>query len=331
MALRTSSPDSCCRLRHKVFATFRDPMFRKAEGDNIPVMVIELGDREAAIPLRALQREFGISAESDDGMMLGLIARSLDFVSCLRIDDPLPAEVSTGEASWEPDEAHLRISNARLQWQLVNWLNGSAANEPPLDPASLVELADHPTHRERVQQAFAKAAEALGFADTDAVVALIEDLARELAYIEALRERLLKRVEAMVSKLEKIERAFRGHRARRETITRVHHLGTIALTQIGRRFEELDALTNEVMAALENTGGQQAFIRSNRDWLYVSQRAWQPLLVEWNAASTAVNDNMLMLLDQSYRFLAPRFMPITEWIAASRPTKKDVQIEHMKW
>ena len=200
-----------------------------------------------------------------------------------------------------------------------------------LDPESLLQLADDPARRQVVQQAFAKAAEVLGLPDGEAVVALVEELGRELAYIEALRERLLLRVKAMVGKLNRIAASFRGGGSRRETITRVHHLATTALTQIGQRFDELNAQTDEVMSALRNTDGQQAFIRSNRDWLYVSQRAWQPLLVEWDAASTSVNDDMLMLLNRTYRFLAPRFMPVMEWVAASRPTGKDGKIEHMRW
>ena len=327
-----NAPPKSCRPRHRVFATFRDPLFRKAEGDNAPVMVFELGDRDAAIPLLAMQREFDMDEEFEDGVMLRLIARSLDFVSCLRIGDPLPAEVLTGQASWEPDQAHLRISNARLQWQLVNWLNDDGADgEASLDPDLLLQLADDPAHRRLVQRAFAKAADVLELPDGEAVVTLMEVLEREFAYIEALRERLLLRVKAMVGKLNRIAQSFRGDGSRRETITRVRHLATTALSQIGQRFDELNAQTGEVMAALRNTDEQQAFIRSTRDWLYVSQRAWQPLLVEWDAAGTSMNDDLLMLLNRTYRFLAPRFMPVTEWIAASRPAKKDGKVEHMKW
>ena len=68
-------------------------------------MVVLLGEREAALPLRALQREFDIADESEDGRMLALIAASLDFVTSLRLGDALPAEVLSGEASWEPTPA----------------------------------------------------------------------------------------------------------------------------------------------------------------------------------------------------------------------------------
>ena len=81
-------------------------MFRRAEADDTPVMVMSLGERTAAVPLRALQRELGIADDSPDGRMLGLIAQSLDFVAGLQIGDPLPAEVLDGRASWTPGATH---------------------------------------------------------------------------------------------------------------------------------------------------------------------------------------------------------------------------------
>jgi hypothetical protein len=178
-----AAPEHCI-LQHRLFASFADPLFRRAESDGSPVMVVKLGDREAAIPLRSLQREFAIADDSDDGRMLGLIAQSLDFISLLRVGDALPTEVLSGQASWEPDLVHLEISKARLQWQLVAWLNsGTGAETPALDAGSLLQVADDPARKAQVQQAFAKAAEALGMPSREGVIQLVEELAQELAYI----------------------------------------------------------------------------------------------------------------------------------------------------
>ena len=65
-----------------------------------------------------------------------------------------------------------------------------------------------------------------------------------------------------------------------ETLTQVRRLAPRRCAD-QPRFEELDAQTGEVMAALRNVDSQRAFIRSNRDWLYRSQRAWEPILGEW--------------------------------------------------
>jgi hypothetical protein len=333
MDLVTDQPtaDHCC-LAHRVFAMFGAPLFRRAETDGTPVMVVQMGEKEAAIPLGALQREFDIADDSDDGRMLDLIAQSLDFIGALHIGDPLPPEVLSGQASWEPDDVHLQIANARLQWQLVAWLNsGTGADAPPLDAESLLQVADDPGRRQQVQQAFTKAAEALGLPDREAVIRLVEELAQELAYIEALRDRLLRRAKVMAEKLAGIAQGFRGDASHLETLTQVRRLAATALKQISRRFEELDAQTGEVMAALRNAESQRTFIRSNRDWLYRAQRAWQPLLVEWNAAGVGFDDGVLLLLNRTYQFLAPRFMPVTEWTSHSRPAARKDTERRMVW
>ena len=321
-----------CVLEHRVFTSFGEPLFRRAETDGTPVMVVHLGDKEAAIPLRSLQREFSIPDDSDDGRMLGLIAQSLDFIAGLHIGDALPPEVLSGQASWEPDEIHLKIASARLQWQLVAWLNsGTGADSPNLDPEALLQIADDPSRRQLVQQAFAKAAEALGLPSSEAVIHLMEELAHELAYIEALRDRLLHRVKAMVEKLNRMAQGYRGDGSHLETLTQVRRLAIAALKQIGHRFDELDAQTGEVMSALRNADSQRSFIRSNRDWLYRTQRAWHALLLEWDGAGVGFDEGILTLLGRTYQFLAPRFMPVTEWTAFTRPAKKQTKERQMVW
>ncbi len=39
----------------------------------------------------------------------------------------------------------------------------------------------------------------------------------------------------------------------------------------------------------------------------------------------------MQLLSRSYQFLAPRFMPVTEWVAVLRPEKKPNKIKQMVW
>ncbi len=323
-----------CVLQHRLFGIMGEPMFRRSETDGTPVMVVLLGERIAAIPLRSLQHEFGIEDASDDGRMLGLIAESLDYVTGLRIGDPLPQEVLTGNASWEPDQIHRQIADARLRLQLVRWLGaGAGAETPNLDAETLARVADDPALRQQVHDALARAAEMLGLEDAEQVVALIEDLAYELAFIEALRHRLLRRVKMMVEKLERLTRAFRGDSSHMETLTQVQRLSGVALRQISVRFDELDAQTGEVLAALRNADSQRAFIRSNRDWLYRAQRAWEPILSAWDRADGTIDDGLFALLARSYRFLAPRFMPVTEWISTTKPKprRKDKQPARMIW
>ena len=126
--------------------------------------------------------------------MLALIAASLDFVTSLRLGDALPAEVLSGEASWEPSAQHLRLAHARLRLQLAAWQPGAAREDRSgLDPPALIAAAEAPSLRAPLADACRRAAEALNLPGPDAVTQMLEALAEELAYVEALRERLLHR------------------------------------------------------------------------------------------------------------------------------------------
>ena len=328
-----ASPNRCV-LRHRLFSRFGDPLFRRAETDGTPVMVVLLGEREAALPLRALQREFNIPDESEDGRMLGLIAAALDFVTTLRLGDPLPPEVLSGEASWEPEPRHLRLASARLRLNLVAWLDPAKANEHALlDPAEQMAAADDPALRPQLREGYRRMAQELNLPDPAAVPPMLDALAQELAYVEALRERLLQPVQSMSLKLARLAQGWRGDAAQLEKLSQVRRLNGTALRRIGGRFEELDAQTGEVLAALRNLESQKTFIRSNRDWLYRTVRAWQPLLLEWEGIGSVFDQRARAALEHTYHFLAPRFMPVKEWMTASNPAKggKKGQERGMVW
>jgi hypothetical protein len=309
-------PDRCL-LEHTIFTVLGPVMFRRSAQDGAPVMIIPFGDREASVPLRSLQREFGIGDETPDGRMLGLIAESLDFVAGLQPGDKLPAEVLNGKASWEPRQQHRALAAARVRLRLLTWLQPDAlAGDLPGDADSVRRLDEDPQLRVRVAGAFAAAAETLGLPGPNDVVRLVEELAEELAYIESLRDTLLRRIKLLAARVEHLGRNRRaGDANRMEPINQVGRLTSIALKQIGGRFDEVDAQTGEVLAALRNAGSQQSFIRSNRDFLYRCQRAWDPILKEWDHAGTSLDDWTWHLIGRTYQFLAPRYMPVTEWQA----------------
>jgi len=333
MTLAPTAPPDRCVLRHRLFSRFGEPLFRRAETDGTPVMVVLLGDREAALPLRALQREFNIADDSEDGRMLGLIAAALDFVTTLRLGDPLPPEVLSGEASWEPEAQHRQLALARLRLNLV--AGHDPANAPDhalLEPVEQIAAADDPALRPRLREAYRKAAEELKVSDT-AVLQMLDSLAQELAYVEALRDRLLVPVQSVSLKLARLAQGWRGDQSQLEKLVQVRRLNATATRRIGGRFEELDAQTGEVMAALRNLDSQRTFIRSNRDWLYRTVRAWQPLLLEWETIGTAYDQRVRAVLEHTYHFLAPRFMPVTEWLTVSNPSarKQKARDRGMVW
>ena len=323
-----------CTLEHRAFSHLTDVLFRRDEANETPVMVLPLGERLAAVPLRALQHELGIADDTPDGRMLGLIAQSLDFVTGLQIGDPLPTEVLDGRASWTPGVAHRNVAAARLRLQLAAWLRPEAVGGTTSDTDAVHRLDQDPAMRQHVNAALEQAARDLGLDDRAAVVGLLETLAEELSYIEALREGLLNRVRELVGEVERISRTRRIDQKRMEMITQVRRLSTAALEQITKRFDELDTHSHEVLTALRNIDSQRNLIRSNRDGLYRLSRAWEPILQDWEASRELTWAALWQLIDRTYRFLAPRYMPVQEWqafVAGYRHTRPKPMGAIMTW
>ena len=316
-----------------MFALFQQPLFRRSDTDATPVMVVQLGERKAVMPLRSIQREFGIPDDSADGQMLSLIAEALDFVPVLRLGDKLPPEVLTGDASWEPGREHVHRALTRLNLQLVAWLHGTAgADTMVIGAEALARADDDPLLRQHIQDAFQGAAKALGLPSQAAVIEQLESLAGELAYIEALRDRLLDRVAALAHRIERLVREAHSDLGQRGSMDRLRFLSGEALRQLKRRFDEQDAQVAEVMAVLRHLDSHRGFIRSNRDWLYRSHMAWDPLLEDWDRDGGLGLEVLRPLLARTYQFLAPRFMPVTEWLKGNKPAKKaDAGVRPMLW
>lgn len=307
-----------CTFSHTGFGALQDPFFRLTEGDRVPALAIKLDGSEAVVPLQALAKLFGIVPGSPDGRMLSVIAEALRFVVCVRIGDVLPTEVTTGEASWQPSAYHVQVASARLQMQLVKWIGGTEDGaDIQITSQMLVVSVDDPAIRPRVQEALRRAAEELGIeGGGPAVAKLIEGLAAELAYIEALRERLLGRVQALLRRLLKMLQGSGGQLSagRRETLFQVVRLAGTGLAEISGRFDQVDAQTSEILGALRNLEQHRSFLRPNRDWLYSTQLAWDVELREWDTLAPGdVDDRIWKLIDRLYRFTAIRFMAVQEW------------------
>ncbi len=320
-----------CVLQNAVFTKLGTPTFRRAESDGAPVMVVALGDRLAVMSLVALQREFAIADSSPDGRMLGLIAEALNYVTALQVGDELPSEVLTGQASWDPAPKHQRRAAARLRAGLLAWADPTVTEADGID---LDQLESDPRLRAGVQRAFEQAAVALNLGDPKGVMVLLADLAGELAYIEALRETLLLRVQSLAGQIGALAGGGPVNSERQTTLMQVRRLTRLALQQIGGRFAEVDAQTGEVLATLRNAASHRSFIRSHRDWLYCSRRAWEPVLADWSAAAPVLDDSAWPRLARTYHFLAPRFMPVQEWtsVLGNRPAGRKPSPERvMQW
>ena len=311
MQATPSCPDRC-ELQHEAFNNLGEIHFRRSSTDGLPMMALRLGEREAEFPLEALWREYAIGKDTADGRMLGLIGSALDYVSSLQPGDRLPSEIRTGEASWKPSPDHVRLATSRLRLGVCQWLlPGGPWAKTPRDEANLARLADDPALREDFAAVAMQAAALLGLPDGADVTRRVEELARELSYIEALRERLLARAAALRRLLGSMLRNRNRSVVAYDTLTQVHRLMLIAIRQIFSRFQEVDAHTSDIESLLRDTEAQRNFIRSYRDWLYRNQRAWEPILDRWSHVKDT--GDIVPLLTETYHFLAVRFMPATAW------------------
>ena len=320
-----------CDLHHRVFSTVGGVRFRRSPQDSLPVMALTLGAREASIPLKSLRREFDIGDQSHDGMMLDLVGLALDYVSSIRPGDRFPPELLTGEASWRPSPDHLRLAATRLALDLVCWLSPSSRwAQAQRDARTLLRLAQEADLQADVEALAGLCAEEVGLAGRDQVLQAMDDLSRELSFIESLRDSLMFRVERFLARLHRLRpaRLLCGQQA--ETLASVDRLGTLAERQLRSRFDEVDARTRQVAVLLRDVESQRAFIRSNRDWLYRSERAWQPLLDQWDGVREEAGE-LAALLATTYQFLAPRFMPTMEWVQHRRPRSRAPEPVTMAW
>jgi hypothetical protein len=318
-----------CELHGKLFHSFPDIVFRQAEADQTAVMAFRLGDKEATLPLSRIGGEFGIKTGSPDAKMIELITTALEFVTCLRLGDRLPAEVVTGLASWTPKSEYRLLAEARLRMQLIAWLTPSA-EQVEASGQTLLTLAEDPLIRAQAQEAMARAAKDLGFANAQEVLARMEDLATELSYLEHLRACFLDRLDAMDAKIGALAVRVRAGTGGYETVSQVRKLLAAAKRKIHGRFEDLDAQTGEIIAALRNLDQQRAFIRAGRDWLYRNFRGFEPYLDRFDQFDAQTDQDIPSLLNPLYHFLAPRFMPATEWLRILRPEPK-VTARVMSW
>ncbi len=123
-----------------------------------------------------------------------------------------------------------------------------------------------------------------------------------MAYIEALRQRLLGRVEGLCRRMAEILVSRRRMAASpSDTLAQVHRLAMLAYKQLHDRFDDVDAQTGEFSSLMRNVDNQRRFIRTNRDWLYRNQRIWDSLLSQWEQVGRR---------GRGHRFAAGQDLPV---------------------
>ena len=310
--------DDVVEFDHKLFSSMDGAFFRmSAHNPDEPVMIIDLGGTEVALPFDSLRREFRIEPDSSDDRMLNLVADGLGFVRVLRPGDPLPTEVLTGEPSADIPEKHRQIARYRISMQLVTWLTGDESLIT--DPAQLIQVAEDPATKKRVNDALLEAAKKLGLGPNgkDEVLSMIERLADDLAAVEMQRD-VFASIKRMEEKTQQLRRIFARQQSVREVADPVARLTIVAREIFQEALEEIDAQTGEIIGVLKYIDAHVRYVRERRNLLHRRLMAWDAILSCWEAVKLEESTKNIDLLRRTYRFLAPRFMPVDEWVLLSK-------------
>jgi len=305
------------RFDHWFFQKMEEIHFQLSGSEKEPTMVGKYVKSDVVLALKGIAKEFNIDPKSADGWMLEQVSKGLKYVKGLRMGDPLPKEILTREASWALSKRHQEIAYQRVSLQLVNWMSGG--ENMITDPDELLQLAEDPAIKKQIANAFGEASEKLGYGrdNKEAVVKHVEELAKELAYIEALRDRF-RRIKVMEDKIQEIRRLYGREKSVLEIADQVARLGGRAVKEFEALFLEADAQTGEILSVLKNLTATVAYIRDVRDDLHIRLMAWDELLDRWQQAEMKISQQNPNLLRDTYKFLAPRFMMVKEWVLMSK-------------
>lgn len=279
--------------------------FVGAGTDRTPMFAVDLGDTKGLLGIQALRRQFHIPPGCPDDKLIDLAVRSLRYVAEIRPGDNVPNEILTGRASWMIDPRHTDIARRRLELQLL------ASVEPgEVKLTSTKEIAaylEQPQNKAKLREAFRAAARALGRAEDDSAYVLdkLVIFARELAYIEALREWFLQ-AGAILKKLQWVGKANDGDKRLAAEISQMRSLFMPAAREYRDLFAKADALTTDVVSALSAIDEKVKSVREIRDALHGLTLVWREIVVQWRNCAP---DNAFRFLDTAratYRFLATR-------------------------
>lgn len=319
-----NSPPPQERSTHFSFehAVFRAPNPRFLIASNgEPSLVVELAELDALVPIKSLRMEFELD-KTVDGPMLDKVVAGLRFVKIIRPGDSIPREILDGTASWAVEPRHIEIAKGRITMQISSWLTGSET--VIVDQEALMQLAEDPAIKQRVTAAFSDIAIKLGLPPDrkQEVVDRIDELARELSYIEALRERfgVIRGIGDTIAAFQKI---YRRDRTVIEDLSRIGNLMRRPLTELQSIFDQVDGMSGEIVSLLKNMVRQIEFIRESRDELHQRMMLWDETIVKWSVIPVERTTDNEALMKEFYRFLARNYIVEKPWELVSAAFSRD--------
>ena len=283
--------------------------FSLTEGSREVILNIPMGDIIGSLKLASLCAEFGIEKGYNDDVLLNLVKRGIPYVRQIRPNDVIPSEVLDGSASWQIDNRHASLAMTRLSMRLVNWLTGSDMDT--MDPAAVLAIAEDKEMAERVNQGLEKASNIIK-KKKEEVIVRFENLAKELAYIEALRDYYLG-IYQLFGRLKKFQAIYSDDANLVQEIERMRQLMKPPVGKVRETFERIDLATMEVLPLIKSYEAKITLIRTTRDELHLETTIWQDLKLIWDGVPDYRSDEAKIALQNTYKFLAKNFTVSHSW------------------
>lgn len=305
-------PNTHFVFQHRVFS-LPDARFELEGRERHPVMRVHLGDIEAIIPIDDVASEFGIAPDSSDGKLLTTVSNSLKYVKDIRPGDSIPSELLDGSASWRVEDHHRELAKNRLMVQVATWLTGEES--VILDMSELRRMSTDPAMQQRVRDGISKIAKELGLGPDrrDEVLDMIDRFARELCYVEALRDRY-NAARGIITKLGRAGKLYKDDKHFYEEIHRAGILIRPAIQGFNSLFEQVDAQTSEIIAILKTYDAMVKYVREIRDELHERLIIWDKAIAMWTINLEKRNDRIRDAVRETYRFVAFHFPQTHDWI-----------------
>jgi hypothetical protein len=274
--------------------------------DKQPMFVVEMGGGQGIISLKDLRRTFFIEAGSHDDGMIDRAAAALHYVPDIRPGDEIPNEILDGSASWTVARRHKQIARDKIQVQLLSWMSGAPVSYASQDDIKKI-LASEESKR-GLKDAFSRAAVALGFQanESEKVLDRIEILARELCYIEALRERAHE-VATIQGNLEALTKVYASDMRIASDINRMKILIVKGVNELRDILDNIDAESADVLGALMSIDYIIKAVRKARDDLHHILMEWDPAMAKWQNLNMVRSQEVDKAMSVTYQFLAQRF------------------------
>ena len=312
-AADAKAPDTSTHFlfQHKVFSV-AGSYFAIADDTQAPTFFVPLGDVQGVLSLPQLASGFDIKPDSPDGALLRVVEKSLGYVKRILPGDSIPRELLDGTASWSVDQKHRMVAEARVRLHLATWLAGKEAGAH--DSAEVLKLANDPAIRDRVPEAAAELAVRLGLGQgrQPEIMFRIERLARELSYIEALRDRFSS-IKMIGLKLVQLGSAYGSERGFSQEIARVVTLMRKPLAEYDGLFRQVDARSSGVLEVFRTYEAHLAAIRQARDDIHRRFMPWDELIPQWQVLAVEVGSAAETLVRLTYRLLVRHFPQDQGW------------------